>query len=119
MAIPRSVRRRSLEALSLTAVVLVLVYWAQGRPPGAVYDGKAFTFTRIRDDVYHAVGTGNLAFGTNAVVIINDADVLLVDSHVSPAAAHVLLEELLAITTKPVRHVVKIGRAHVCTPVTL
>jgi glyoxylase-like metal-dependent hydrolase (beta-lactamase superfamily II) len=38
--------------------------------------------------------------------LINDADVLVVDSHVSPAAAWVLLDELKAITPKPVRYVV-------------
>ncbi len=79
---------------------------AQARQPGSEHTPPAFTFHRIRDDLYHAVGTGNLAVGANAAVLINDADVLLVDSHVSPAAAQVLLDELKAITTKPVRYVV-------------
>ena len=42
--------------------------------------------------------------GSNAAIVINDSDVLVVDSHVSPAAAWVLLEELKAITPKPVRY---------------
>lgn len=79
---------------------------ASRRPPGAVWEGKAFTFTRIAEGVYHAVGTGNLAFGSNATVIVNDRDVVVVDSHVSPAAAWALLRELRAITTLPVRVVV-------------
>jgi len=75
-------------------------------PPGAEHDGKAFTFTRIAEGVYHAVGTGRMAVGANATAIINDEDVMLVDSHVSPAAAWVLLTELREITPKPVRYVV-------------
>jgi cyclase len=79
---------------------------AQVRQPGAEHTPPAFTFHKIRNDVYHAVGTGSMAVGANAAIVINDADVLLVDSHVSPAAAQVLLEELKAITNKPVRYVV-------------
>lgn len=75
------------------------------RPAGDV-QGDAFTFHRISEDVYHAVGTGEMAVGANAAVVINDEDVLLVDSHVSPAAARTLLDELEAVTVKPVRYVV-------------
>jgi glyoxylase-like metal-dependent hydrolase (beta-lactamase superfamily II) len=78
----------------------------QERPPGATYEGRAFTFTRIAEDVYIAVGTGNLTVFSNAAVVINENDVLLVDSHVSPAAAWALLDELRQVTTKPVRYVV-------------
>jgi cyclase len=78
----------------------------EAAPPGSDYDGPAFTFHRIQDDIYLAVGTGNLQVMSNAAVIINEEDVLLVDSHVSPAAAHALLEELAQVTAKPVRYVV-------------
>ena len=74
--------------------------------PVGTLDQKAFTFHRIHDDVYHAVGTGAMVVGSNSVVIINEADVLLVDSHTSPVAAQLLLEELRTITSKPVRTVV-------------
>lgn len=75
-------------------------------PPGAEYEGKAYTFTPIAAGVYHAVGTGAMAVGANATVIVNDDDVMLVDSHVSPAAAWALMRELREITPKPVRYVV-------------
>ncbi len=76
------------------------------RPPGSAYDGRAFEFHRIQEDVYHAVGTGKLSVGCNASIVINRDDVLIVDSHISPAAAWALTEELKTITTKPVRYVV-------------
>jgi cyclase len=56
--------------------------------------------------VYHAVGTGALAVVGNSSIIVNDNDVIVVDDHVSPAAAWVLLDELKAITDKPVRTVI-------------
>jgi cyclase len=75
-------------------------------PPGAAYEGRAFSFTRIADGVYHAVGTGALAVGSHAAVIVNEQDVVIVDSHVSPAAAWALVRELKEITPLPVRTVV-------------
>jgi glyoxylase-like metal-dependent hydrolase (beta-lactamase superfamily II) len=79
---------------------------AQMRPPGSDYTGKAFNFVRITDDIYHAVGTGALTVGCNGAVIINQNDVLVVDSHISPAAAWALREEVKTLTPKPIRYVV-------------
>jgi cyclase len=94
----------------LLVVILALTVIAQQaqyiKPPGADYQGQAFTFNRIQDDVYHAVGTGKVAVGCNASIIINANDVMVVDSHISPAAAWALVEELKAITPKPVKFVV-------------
>ena len=75
-------------------------------PPGSDYSGAAFEFQPIAADIYLAVETGNLGAWCNAVVVVNERDVLLVESHVSPAAAWALLRELKAITDKPVRYVV-------------
>ncbi len=77
-----------------------------GRPPGATYTGKAFTFTEVVPGVYHAVGTGTLGVGCNASVIVNADDVMVVDTNLSPGAAWALRDELKAITPKPVRYVV-------------
>ena len=94
-------------ALLLAALLVPASVHAQRRlPPGMEHTGPAFTFTKIVEGVYHAVGTGSMSVGANSVAVVNDTDVLLVDSHVSPAAATVLLEELKQITDKPVRYVV-------------
>jgi glyoxylase-like metal-dependent hydrolase (beta-lactamase superfamily II) len=76
------------------------------RPPGTNYKAPAFTFNKIADGVYHAVGTGSLVVMSNAAVIEGDNDVLVVDSHVSPGGAWALQEELKAVTKKPIRWVV-------------
>src|SRR5688500_8325954 len=78
-----------------------------GRPAaGTQHRAAAYRFTRVAPDIYHVVGTGTMSIGSNSVVIVNENDVMLVDSHITPAAAWVLLEELKAVTTKPVRYVV-------------
>ena len=76
------------------------------RPPGSNYTGKAFDFRQVAPGIYHAVGTGALAVGCNASVVVGDDDVLVVDTNMSPAAGWALREELKAITPKPVRYVV-------------
>jgi glyoxylase-like metal-dependent hydrolase (beta-lactamase superfamily II) len=75
-------------------------------PPGAEYEGAAFAFDTIAPGIYHARGTGNLVAGSNGTVIVNDEDVLLVDSHMTPAAAWALVREIRELTDKPVRYVV-------------
>ena len=52
------------------------------KPPGTNYKSPAFTFNKIADGVYHAVGTGSLVVMSNAAIIEGDRDVLVVDSHV-------------------------------------
>ncbi|MBT5876134.1 MAG: MBL fold metallo-hydrolase, partial [Candidatus Latescibacteria bacterium] len=78
----------------------------ESSPPGASHEGSAFVFDKIRDDVYLARGTGSLAVGCNTTVIVNEADIMLVDSHISPAAIWVLMDELKSITDKPIKYVV-------------
>ncbi|HLG56325.1 MAG TPA: MBL fold metallo-hydrolase [Vicinamibacterales bacterium] len=76
------------------------------RPAGTVHTGKAFRFNKVRDGIYHAIGTGSLAVVGNSSIIVNDADVIVVDDHVSPASAWVLIDELKEITGKPVTTVI-------------
>lgn len=72
------------------------------RPP----KGVAHRFHKVTDTIYGAIGTGTMNVGANSGIIINDKEVLIVDSHITPASARVLLQELRGITDKPVRYVV-------------
>jgi cyclase len=98
--------RRAGGAAAILLALLFLRAAVQQMPPGSEHEGQAFAFNKIAEGVYHAVGTGNMSVGANSGVVISDDGVLLVDSHVSPAAAAVLLQELRQITDKPVRYVV-------------
>jgi cyclase len=68
-----------------------------------VTQGKAYNFEKIVDGVYYASGTG---VGSNNVVVVNDADVLIVDTGTSPAAARAFVEDIKLLTDKPIRYVV-------------
>ena len=76
-------------------------------PPGATaHEGAAFEITEVRPGIWHAVGTGAMNVGANAAIVDLGESLLLVDSHITPAAAWVLLQELSPLTPKPVRYVV-------------
>ena len=75
-------------------------------PAGSSYAGPAFEFEEVVPGVYHARGTGGLAVGSHGAVIVNEDDVLLVESHISPAAAQAIVDEIEALTDRPVRYVV-------------
>ena len=93
--------------LRVIGVVFVAAIAAQSRQPaGTAHSGKAFRFNKVKEGVYHAVGTGSLAVVGNSSFIVNDNDVIVVDDHVSPAAAWVLLEEIKEVTNKPVTTVI-------------
>ena len=70
---------------------------AQGR------QDVAYKFTEIVPGIYSAIGTGTMNVGSNSAVIVNKDDVLIVDSHISPESGRAMLQELKAITDKPVR----------------
>src|SRR5580658_7652747 len=86
----------------MIAVLLAILFQA----PYPVTTGKAYKFEKIADGVYYATATGSMVTGSNNVVIIGDRDVLVVDTGTSPAAARAFVEDLKALTNKPVRYVV-------------
>ena len=58
-------------------------------------------FQRLADGVYLAMYTVPM-FNSNSLVVINDDDVLVVDSHITPNAAKELLAGIGQITDKPI-----------------
>jgi glyoxylase-like metal-dependent hydrolase (beta-lactamase superfamily II) len=65
---------------------------------------RAQKFWQISEGVYVALGGG--AVGANSTVIVNDEDVVIVESRATPAAARALLADIKTLTPKPVRHVI-------------
>ena len=88
----------SLVGIAMTAVVFAR---AQNQSPQA-----AHRFQQIAPGVYSAMATGTLNVGSNSCVIVNQDDVLVVDSHISPESARALLREIKTVTDKPVRFLV-------------
>jgi hypothetical protein len=46
-----------------------------GRPPGTNYQSPSFTFNKIADGVYHAVGTRSLVVTSNADIVEGNRDI--------------------------------------------
>lgn len=75
-------------------------------PPGSAYEGPAFEFEEVVPGIFHARGTGALNVGSHGAVVVNDDHVLLVESHISPAAARAAHDEVMELTGRPLRYVV-------------
>jgi len=88
---------------------------AQAQQAYPVTYGKYYKFEKVADGVYYASPEYNRTsfpfgsnpfFGANLVVIVNDNDVVLVDSGTTPRSAHALVEDVKVLTNKPIRTVV-------------
>src|SRR6185295_1429959 len=94
-------------ACALTAAVAVPLA-AQAQPSSVkpmsfpVVQGKTYKFEKIADGVYYATG----GFGSNNVVIVNDNDVMLVDTGTTPGNARRFVEDVKMLTNKPIKYVV-------------
>jgi cyclase len=88
--------------LKSAPLLLGLIPFDAGAQSFPVTQGKTYKFEKVADGVYYATGGA----GSNNVVIVNEADVLLVDDGTTPAAARAFLEDVKRITNKPVRYVV-------------
>jgi len=81
--------------------------WLDGRAQtNAPIVSGAHRFEKVTDGVYYATASGTMNVGANSPIIINDDEVLVIDSQITPAAARALVTDLRAITSKPVRYVV-------------
>ena len=95
--------------LTLTLLCAIAFGWAalahaQPAAPGRypVIQGKTYKFEKIADGVYYATG----GFGSNNVVIVNDEDVLIVDTGTTPATARAFVADIKMLTDKAIRYVV-------------
>jgi len=95
--------RHALTRLStLLLCLLSTALFAQER----VVESDSHRFEEVADGVWHVSGTGSVWTMSNAMVLVGEFDTLVVDSHVTPAAARALIESLPVITDKPVRYLV-------------
>jgi cyclase len=93
--------KNSMRLLVLFALLVILesVSFAQS---------TGFEIVKLADDVYAAVRKEppGLTVNANSVFIINENDVVVVDTTLTPSSAKELLSALRKLTTKPVKYVV-------------
>ena len=66
----------------------------------------AHKFEQVAPGVYAAIGNGTIQTASNSVVIINNNDVVLVDTHVTPEATRRLVNDIKTLTDKPIKYVI-------------
>ncbi len=99
---------------TLTAALLVLAGAAVSIDGGsgvrAASTSRQISDTHVFDEVapgvYFAAGTGALNVASNAMVVVNDEDVTVVDSHITPDAARALIRSVKAVSAKPIRYLI-------------
>lgn len=89
--------------LAVAALVATSVPFLHSQAPATA---TQHAFTEIAPGVYSAVAPPSLNGGSNSAVIVNRDDVIVVDSHMTPNAGRVLLQEIKTITNKPVRFLI-------------
>lgn len=78
---------------------------ARAQTTGPIVSG-AHRFEKIADGVFYATSAGTMQVGANSPVFVNDTEALIIDSETSPAAGRALVQDLKAITDKPVKYVI-------------
>ena len=91
----------------LCAVVCAGYLWldagAQGTSP--IVSG-AHRFEQITESIYYATASGTMSVGANSPVFVNGTEAIVIDSGTSPAAGRALVQDVKALTDKPVRFVI-------------
>lgn len=66
----------------------------------------AHRFEKITDGIYYATASGTMQVGANSPIFVNDHETLIIDSETSPAAGRALVQDIKALTDKPVKYVI-------------
>src|SRR5262245_21885596 len=66
----------------------------------------AHRFEKIAEGIFYATSAGTMQVGANSPIFVNDNEVMIVDSETSPAAGRALIQDLKAVTDKPIKYVV-------------
>jgi glyoxylase-like metal-dependent hydrolase (beta-lactamase superfamily II) len=82
--------------------MVTLIFAVATRPA----EQSLFDLVEVADGVYAAIALPTYKLNGNAAVIINDDDVVVVDTHSKPSAARALIKQIGQITSKPIRYVI-------------
>ena len=91
---------------ALTTVIVIALAAALAGCGGDPAPPPTHNFEEVAPGVYFIVGTGSIFVQSNSMLVLSDEDALVVDSHVTPAAARALLAAIAEVTDKPVTHLV-------------
>ena len=84
------------------AAIVILVLGLLTAGALAAADAPTHRFEELAPGVFFAAEAGPIMVMSNSLVIVNENDVVVVDSHVSPAAARALIASVATLTPKPI-----------------
>jgi len=88
--------------ISAAATILLVA----GVSVASAQEPATHNFEEVAEGVFFATDAGQVYLMSNALVIVNEEDVVVVDSHVTPAAARALIESIEGLTDKPIRYLI-------------
>ena len=74
--------------------------------PATPLVAQSFDVVKVTEGVFAAIPKAGIPVGSNGAFVVNDDDVLVVDTHYRPSYARELLAEIKKVTPLPVRYVV-------------
>lgn len=94
---PDATEEATVEAAELTP--------AAAAPVAGDFETDTHKFEEVADGVYFVTYTVPM-FNSNSMVVINEDDVLVVDSHITPTTARQLIDSIRKVTDKPITTIV-------------
>ena len=91
---------------SRLALILAALMATAAVATAADFETVTHVFDEVAPGVYFVTGTGKIFVQSNCMVVVNEHDVLVVDSHVTPAAARALIASIEQLTDKPISYLV-------------
>jgi cyclase len=76
------------------------------QPVDGTLRSDSHVLEQLAPGVFLATGAGSVQVMSNALVVVNEDHVLVVDSHVTADAARALIDSVSALTDKPLRYLV-------------
>ena len=73
---------------------------------GEIKESETHRFEEVTNGVWLGTGIGSVFTQSNVMVLVGEFDVLVVDSHVTPAASRALLDSISILSEKPIRYLV-------------
>ena len=87
--------------LFINGLILIMVPALHATEDATEINTKTHRLIEVGDDIYLAQTTVRL-FNSNALVVINEEDVLVVDSHITPTKGRELIRSIQTMTSKPI-----------------
>ena len=97
---------RTRVSLLFTAFVATWLWLDARAQSNAPIVRGAHRFEKVAEGTFYGTASGTMTTGANTPIFVTDHEAIILDSQTSPAAARALVQDIKAITDKPIKYVV-------------